>query len=146
MSDFSPGSPDKQWWGMAHLWDLITSMDKLERPRVPTQMDSRWQPMLLCKELEALDIYLEFWGVMKPCNVPKQHWVTCIMCLSHDIPVTAQVKISPWIFLSAMLLRSVAVSWSCDTVNSLVDASYNCIVSWVQTQNPTYFSSELSSA
>ena len=33
--------------------------------------DTTWEPLAYCKELEALDAYLELWGIAQPCNLPK---------------------------------------------------------------------------
>ena len=31
--------------------------------------DTTWEPLTSCKDLEALDTYLELWGVAQPCNL-----------------------------------------------------------------------------
>ena len=33
--------------------------------------DTTWEPLAACKDLEALDLYLELWGVAHPRDLPK---------------------------------------------------------------------------
>ena len=33
--------------------------------------DTTWEPLASCEDLEALDLYLELWGVAYPCDLPK---------------------------------------------------------------------------
>ena len=34
--------------------------------------DTTWEPLAACKDLEALDLYLELWGVAHPHDLPKR--------------------------------------------------------------------------
>ena len=34
--------------------------------------DTTWEPLAACKDLEALDLYLELQGISHPCNLPKR--------------------------------------------------------------------------
>ena len=34
--------------------------------------DTTWEPLASCKDLEALELYLELWGIAHPPNLPKR--------------------------------------------------------------------------
>ena len=34
--------------------------------------DTTWEPLAACKDLEALDLYLELQGIAHPRNLPKR--------------------------------------------------------------------------
>ena len=60
------GQDDEQEW----LIKEITS-HHLELEVRWTLGDTTWEPLASCKDLEALDLYLELWGVAHPCDLPK---------------------------------------------------------------------------
>ncbi|KAF8496061.1 hypothetical protein JB92DRAFT_2744618, partial [Gautieria morchelliformis] len=66
------GANDNKEWLVdeiiAHRW--INSMD-LEFQVCWTLGEATWEPMSSCKDLEALDSYLELWGVGKPRDLPR---------------------------------------------------------------------------
>ena len=33
--------------------------------------DTTWEPLALCKDLKVLDVYLELWGIVQPCDLLK---------------------------------------------------------------------------
>ena len=37
--------------------------------------DTTWEPLASCKDLEALDLYLELWGVAHPRDLPKHIYI-----------------------------------------------------------------------
>ena len=66
------GQDDKQEW----LIEEITSQcwpnsNELELEVRWTLGDTTWEPLAACKDLKALDLYLELWGVAHPCDLPK---------------------------------------------------------------------------
>ena len=66
---------DEEWLVdeiLSHRW--INSKD-LEFQVRWTLGDVTWEPMSACKELEALDHYIELRGVAKPRDLPKRHQV-----------------------------------------------------------------------
>jgi len=54
---------------LAHHW---VSKNDLEFQVHWTLGDITWEPLASCKELEALDIYLELCGVTQPHNLPHR--------------------------------------------------------------------------
>ena len=49
-------------------------MAELKRAQTQSEMDARdttWEPLAECKDLEALDLYLELQGVAHPRDLPK---------------------------------------------------------------------------
>ena len=52
---------------LAHCW---VDRAHLEFQVCWTLGDIKWEPLAKCKELEALDEYLELHGVQQPCNLP----------------------------------------------------------------------------
>ena len=68
--DFSHN--DKQAWLIeeitSHQW---TNLKELELEMRWMLGDTTWEPLALCKHLEALDLYLELWGIAHSHNLPK---------------------------------------------------------------------------
>ena len=66
------GQDDKQEWLIkeitSHWW---LSSFKLELEVRWTLGDTTWEPLDLCKDLKALDTYLELQGITQPCDLPK---------------------------------------------------------------------------
>ena len=60
---------------LAHQW---TSQDSLEFQVKWTLGDMTWEPLAECKELQALNEYLDLCGVKQPRDLP------CKTCLSRD--------------------------------------------------------------
>ena len=64
---------DKQEWLVeeitSHRW---TSPKELELEVRWMLGDTTWDPLATCKNLEALDVYLELWGVAHPRDLPKR--------------------------------------------------------------------------
>ena len=54
---------------LAHHW---VDQAHLEFQVHWTLGDIMWEPLSKCKELEALDVYLELRGVQWPCNLPRK--------------------------------------------------------------------------
>ena len=52
----------------SHFW---TSLKELELEVRWKLGDTTWEPLTACKDLEALDLYLELRGVAHPCDLPK---------------------------------------------------------------------------
>ena len=69
--DFGPA--DEQEWFvnkiLAHRW--VNEKD-LEFQVRWTLGDVTWEPKASCKDLEALDAYLELRGATRPCNLPHK--------------------------------------------------------------------------
>ena len=68
--DFS--QDDEQEW----LVEEITSHCWLNSKELELEVrwmlgDTTWEPLASCKYLDALDLYLELWGVAHPCDLPK---------------------------------------------------------------------------
>ena len=68
--DFS--QDDEQEW----LIEEITSHRWLNSKELELEVrwtlgDTTWEPLAACKDLEALDLYLELWGIAHPCDLPK---------------------------------------------------------------------------
>jgi hypothetical protein len=61
------GTPDDQEWSvdeiLAHKWDK----NKLSFQIRWNLGDSTWEPLQSCKDLQALDAYLELMGIKDPC-------------------------------------------------------------------------------
>ena len=68
--DFS--QDDEQEWLVkeitSHQW---TNLKGLELKVRWTLGDTTWEPLASCKDLKALDLYLELWGVTHPHDLPK---------------------------------------------------------------------------
>ena len=68
--DFS--QDDEQEWLIeeitSHHW---SNSKELELEVRWTLGDTTWEPLAACKDLEALDLYLELWGIAHPCDLPK---------------------------------------------------------------------------
>ena len=56
---------------LAHCW---VGQENLEFQIHWTLGDMTWEPLTECKELEALDEYLELRGVKRPHNLPCKMW------------------------------------------------------------------------
>ena len=67
------GQDDKQEWPVeeitSHQWPNSKEL-KLEVRW--TLGDTTWEPLAACKDLKALDLYLELQGVAHPHNLPKR--------------------------------------------------------------------------
>ena len=65
------GSADKPEWFvdelLGHRW---VNQSELEFQICWTLGDVTWEPLAECKELEALDEYLDLHGVKRPCDLP----------------------------------------------------------------------------
>jgi len=72
------GSTDEPEWFvdeiLAHHW---ISPNTLEFQIHWTLRDVMWEPLAECKELEALDEYLELHGVSQPCDLPRKSHSSC---------------------------------------------------------------------
>ena len=72
---------DQEWLVeeiLAHKW----TNNNLELQVKWTLGDITWEPLSSCKDLEALDVYLELWGAKAPwdllqCEQANKWWVTC---------------------------------------------------------------------
>ena len=68
--DFS--QDDKQEWFIkeitSHRWPNSKELELKVRWMLG---DTTWEPLAACKDLEVLDLYLEFWGVAHPHDLPK---------------------------------------------------------------------------
>ena len=53
----------------SHRWSNLTGLELEVRWMLG---DTTWEPLTACKDLEALDLYLEFWGVAHPHDLPKR--------------------------------------------------------------------------
>ena len=64
---------DEQEWLVkeitSHCW---TSSKELKLEVRWTLGDPTWKPLASYKDLEALDLYLELWGIAHPHNLPKR--------------------------------------------------------------------------
>ena len=69
-NDFS--QDDEQEWLVeeitSHCW---TSLKELELEVRWMLGDTTWETLTSCKDLEALELYLELQGIAHPCNLPK---------------------------------------------------------------------------
>ena len=69
------GAADKPEWFvdeiLAHCW--VDSVG-LELQVHWTLGNMTWEPLALCKELAALEKYLELHGVKRPCDLPCKTW------------------------------------------------------------------------
>ena len=67
------GQDDKQEWLVkeitSHCW-LNSKEPKLEVRW--TLGDTTWEPLASCKDIEALDLYLELQGIAHLCVLPKR--------------------------------------------------------------------------
>ncbi len=70
-SHYDFGTTDEPEWFvddiLAHCWVSPTSLE-LQVPWILG--DVTWEPLSQCKDLEALDAYLELCGVTRPCDLP----------------------------------------------------------------------------
>ena len=66
------GQDDEQEWLVkeitSHHW---SNLKELELEVRWTLGDTTWEPLAACKDLEALDLYLELRGIAHPRNLPK---------------------------------------------------------------------------
>ena len=66
------GQDDKQEWLIkeitSHCW---LNLKELKLKVRWTLGDTTWEPLASCKDLEALDLYLELWDIAHPCDLPK---------------------------------------------------------------------------
>ena len=66
------GQDDEQEWLIkeitSHQWP---NSKELELEVRWTLGDTTWEPLAACKDLKALDLYLELWGIAHPCNLPQ---------------------------------------------------------------------------
>ena len=67
------GQDDEQEWLVeeiitSHCW---TNSKELKLEVRWMLGDTPWEPLAACKDLEALDLYLELQGVAHPCDLPK---------------------------------------------------------------------------
>ena len=66
------GQDDKQEWLVEEIISHGWSNSKELKLEVRwTLGDTTWEPIASCKDLEALDLYLELQGVAHPCDLPK---------------------------------------------------------------------------
>ena len=69
------GSADEPEWFvdevLGHRW---VSQNELELQIRWTLGDVTWEPLAECKELEALDEYLDLHGVTRPRDLPRKAW------------------------------------------------------------------------
>ena len=76
--DFS--QDDEQEWLIkeitSHRWPNLKELELEVRGMLG---DTTWEPLAACKDLEALDLYLELQGIAHPHNLPKCIQVTLIM-------------------------------------------------------------------
>ena len=66
------GQDDEQEW----LVDEITSHHWSNSKELELEVrwmlgDTTWEPLASCKDLEALDLYLELQGIARPRDLPK---------------------------------------------------------------------------
>ena len=60
---------------MACQRDYISLLVKVERAELEVRWmlgDTTLEPLASCKDLEALDLYLELWGIAHPCDLQKR--------------------------------------------------------------------------
>ena len=66
------GQDDEQEWLIeeitSHRWSNSTGLELKVRW---TLGDTAWEPLTACKDLEALDLYLELRGIAHPRDLPK---------------------------------------------------------------------------
>ena len=68
--DFS--QDDEQEWLVEEITsDQWPNSKELELEVRWTLGDTTWEPLAACKNLEALDLYLELRGIAHPCDLPK---------------------------------------------------------------------------
>ena len=68
--DFS--QDDEQEWLVEEITSHHWSNSKELKLEVRwTLGDTTWEPLASCKDLEALDLYLELWGIAHPHDLPK---------------------------------------------------------------------------
>ena len=71
-SFYNFGQDDEQEWLVeeiiSHRW---SNSKELELEVRCTLGDTTWEPLASCKDLEALDLYLELWGIAHPRDLPK---------------------------------------------------------------------------
>ena len=67
------GQDDEQEWLVeeitSHRWPNLKELELKVRW---TLGDTTWEPLTACKDLEALDLYLELQGIAHPCDLPKR--------------------------------------------------------------------------
>ena len=66
------GQDDEQEWLVKEITSHHWSNSKELKLKVRwTLGDTTWEPLAACKDLEALDLYLELRGIAHPCDLPK---------------------------------------------------------------------------
>ena len=69
--DFS--QDDKQEWLVKEITSHHWSNSKELELEVKWMLgDTTWEPLAACKDLEALDLCLELWGIAHPRDLPKR--------------------------------------------------------------------------
>ena len=69
--DFS--QDDEQEWLIEEITFHCWSNSKELELKVRWMLgDTTWEPLAACKDLEALDLYLELWGVAHSCDLPRR--------------------------------------------------------------------------
>ena len=73
------GQDDEQEWLIkeitSHQWSNSKELELEVRWMLG---DTTWEPIAACKDLEALDLYLELRGIAHPCDLPKHIKVALI--------------------------------------------------------------------
>ena len=66
------GQDDEQEWLVEEITSHHWSNSKELKLEVRwTLGDTTWEPLASCRDLKALDLYLELRGIAHPCNLPK---------------------------------------------------------------------------
>ena len=65
------GQDDEQEWFVNEIIDHEWTKNRLQFRVQWTLGDVTWEPLSGVKDLEALDHYLELWGVKHPRDLPK---------------------------------------------------------------------------
>ena len=66
------GQDDEQEWLVKEITSHHWSNSKELELEVRWMLgNTTWEPLASCKDLEALDLYSELWGIAHPCNLPK---------------------------------------------------------------------------
>ena len=67
------GHDDEQEWLIeeitSHWWMNLKELKLKMRQMLG---DTTWEPLALCKDLKALDLYLELWGIAHSHNLPMR--------------------------------------------------------------------------
>ena len=66
------GQDDKQEWLVEEITSHCHTSPKELKLEVRWMLgDTTWEPRASSKNLKALDLYLELWGIAHPCDLPK---------------------------------------------------------------------------